>query len=226
MKTIKTYFFGDSICVGQHVSLHKGWVPRTSAKLSELGKKHNTQIVVANASANGRTTRQAIENMPYEIQSQKVDLLIIQFGMNDCNYWESDRGLPRVCPEAFMANLKEIITRAFNFGAKAVFLNTNHPTALDQKVMPFTEITYQQSNEQYNQIIRDVVATSNSRVILNDVERAFKRHTEGNRERLWELLLPNPDFLHPSEKGHDLYFQVAYPPIESAVLELLNQQIE
>ena len=125
-----------------------------------------------------------------------------------------------------MANLKEIIMRAFHFGAKTVFLNTNHPTALDQKVMPFTEITYLQSNEQYNRIIREVAAMSNSRVILNDVERAFINCTEESRERLLELLLPGPDLLHPSEKGHDLYFQVAYPPIESAILELIDQGIE
>lgn len=223
MKTIKVIFFGDSICVGQHVSLHKGWVPRTSAKLSELRKGYNVRVIVTNASANGRTTRQALEHMPYEIQSQNVDLLIVQFGMNDCNYWQTDRGLPRVSPDCFRANLGEIITRAFNFGVKKVFLNTNHMTALDQDVMPFTNITYQQSNAQYNHIIREVAAIYHPSVILNDVERVFKEYTKGNRERLLALLLPSPDLLHPSERGHDLYFEIAYTAVETAIQELLAQ---
>lgn len=216
-------FFGDSICVGQHVSLHKGWVPRISARLSELGKGYGVEVIVGNASANGRTTRQALEHMPYEIQSQNVDLLIVQFGMNDCNYWETDRGLPRVSPDAFKANLKEILIRAFNFSIKKVFLNTNHPTALDKDVLPFTELVYQQSNEEYNQIIREVAASFDNRVVLNDIESAFREYTKGSRDRLLELLLPNPDLLHPSERGHDLYYNVARRSIENVVLELITQ---
>jgi lysophospholipase L1-like esterase len=225
IKTIKIFFFGDSICVGQHVSLHKGWVPRISAKLSELSKEYKVQVIVGNASANGRTTRQALEHMPYEIQSQNVDLLIAQFGMNDCNCWHTDRGLPRVSPDAFKANLKEIVTRAFKFGAKQVFLNTNHPTGLDEEVLPFTNITYQQSNEQYNQIIREVASSFDNRVILNDVESAFMEYTKGSRDRLLELLLPSPDLLHPSERGHDLYYNVAYHSIKNVVLELITHDI-
>ena len=221
MKTIKLFFFGDSICVGQHVSLHRGWVPRTSARLSELSKEYEVEVIVGNASSNGRTTRQALLQMPYEIQSQNVDLLIVQFGMNDCNYWQTDRGLPRVSPEAFKANLKEIVNRAFNFGAKRILLNTNHPTGLDQELMPFTDMTYQQSNEQYNQIIREVAEGSDSRMTLNNVEKAFKDYTKGNRKQLLDLLLPNPDLLHPSERGHDLYFDVTYPTIKNIILQLI-----
>jgi acyl-CoA thioesterase-1 len=218
-------FFGDSICVGQYVSLHKGWVARISARLSEMSEKYKVQVIVGNASANGRTTRQALEQMPYEVQSQNISLLIVQFGMNDCNYWQTDRGLPRVSPDAFKANLKEILVRAFNFGTKKVFLNTNHPTGLDEEILPFTNVTYQESNEQYNQIIREVAASFDNRVILNDIESGFKEYTKGNRDRLLELLLPSPDRLHPSEMGHGLYYSVAYPSIENVVLELINKDI-
>jgi len=224
MKTIKVFFFGDSICIGQFISMHKGWVTRTSARLAELGQKYNCKVIVANASANGRTTRQALEVMPYEIQSQHPDVLIVQFGMNDCNYWESDRGVPRVNPKAFAANLEEIITRALNFGVQKILLNTNHPTGRDQQVMHFTDISYQQSNERYNQLIREVSKNLDPGVILNDTEKAFKKHANGNRERLLELLLPNPDFIHLSEAGHNLYFKAVYPKIESIILKLMRGQ--
>ena len=221
MKTIKVYFFGDSVCVGQHVSIHKGWVTRISAHFSEFSESRGCQVVVSNASANGRTTRLALEQMPYEIQSQYPDVLIVQLGMNDCNYWQSDRGVPRVSPKAFEANLDEIVHRALTFGVKTVCLNTNHPTGLDQKELPHSSITYQQSLERYNQIIRDVAARGGPQVMLCDIEAVFHSYAQGDRAKLLELLLPSPDLLHPSEKGHELYFNALYPLLLGAVSDLI-----
>lgn len=222
MTEIKIILFGDSICVGQYVSIHSGWVTKTSARLSELVDNCNCRAIVTNASGNGRTTRQALEVMPYEVQSQHPDILIVQFGMNDCNYWQSDQGLPRVSPKAFAANLEEIIARALSFGVRKLMLNTNHPTGRDQEIMPFTNITYQKSNEKYNQIIREVAGKQDSRVILADIEKTFMTHAKGSRDRLLDLLLPEPDLLHPSEQGHSLYFDIVCPIIEVAVLELIQ----
>ena len=52
---IKIIFFGDSICVGQFVSIHEGWVTQISSRLAALDSPE-AQVVVMNASANGRTT--------------------------------------------------------------------------------------------------------------------------------------------------------------------------
>jgi lysophospholipase L1-like esterase len=220
---IRIFFFGDSICVGQYISIHKGWVTRTSARLTELAIEKGREVMIINSSVNGRTTRQALENMPYEIQTQCPDILIVQFGMNDCNYWQTDQGVPRVSPKAFDANLEEMITRAFTFGVKRVLLNTNHPTGLDFEPMPFTNISYQKSNEIYNQIIRDVAGRQDRRVILNDVEEAFWRHMGNNRERLLALLLP--DSLHLNERGHELYFDVVYSLIEDVTLKSIRNEL-
>jgi lysophospholipase L1-like esterase len=217
---INVLFFGDSICVGQYVSIHKGWVTRTSALLAELGKKIGRTIIVTNSSANGRTTRQALEHMPYEVQSKDVDIMIVQFGMNDCNYWQSDRGIPRVSPRAFAANLHEIIARGFHFGMEKILINSNHPTGLESDLMPHANISYQESNEQYNAIIREVAANCGPSVTLNEIETVFKKYAGGDRKRLEELLLPAPDLLHLSKKGHDLYFETVYPKVEQAVLEI------
>ena len=129
-------------------------------------------MLVANSAVNGRTTRQALETMPFEIQNYKPEILIVQFGMNDCNYWLSDKGLPRVSKKSFKANLEEIITRGFNFGCKKIFLNTNHPTLKNQK-LPFNNISfsYQESNEHYNEIIRELASSLTKNVILNDLEK-------------------------------------------------------
>ena len=219
MKRIGVMFFGDSICIGQHVAIHEGWVTRTSARLADLGKKHAAEFVVTNASVNGRTTRQALECIHYEVQSHCPEVVIVQFGMNDCNYWASDKGLPRVSQLAFAANLREIIARVANFGARRIFLNTNHPTTLDEETFPHTHVTYQQSNEFYNQAVREL--SEDVDVVFNDVEQRFLDHVGQEREKLKELLLPS-DQLHLGEKGHDLYLDYTYPRVEGAVLELLN----
>ena len=211
-------FFGDSICVGQGVSIHKGWVARIAASVESLAKQLGLKLVVVNASMNGGTTRQALERMPYDVQSHGVSILLVQFGMNDCNYWQSDNGLPRVSPMAFAANLEEIVTRAFNFGARRVMLNTNHPTTHDKDVFPSSQMTFESSNASYNRIIREVAGRFEDRVILNDIERVFHNHVRGDREQLRRLLLD--EGLHLSEAGHDLYFDCILPVVQKFIAQL------
>ena len=219
---IRVTFFGDSICTGQHVAIHQGWVTQSSASLAQKFEYQDQSIVVTNSSVNGRTTRQALETISYEIQSHQPDIVVIQFGMNDCNHWNTDQGLPRVSIEAFSANLSEIITRVIHFGAKKVFLNTNHPTLLNKLTFPKTQITYQESNSSYNEAIRLIARKSG--VELNDVEFEFLKAIRENKNSLDELLLAD-DLLHLSKKGHDLYYSFIYPKIEQAVSEILPKCI-
>lgn len=216
---VRVTFFGDSICVGQGVSIHKGWVTRISARLSVLADELGADVVVTNASVNGNTTRQALERMPYDVQSHGVDVLILQFGMNDCNVWASDGGLPRVSPDAFRANLEEIIRRAVRFGAHTVLLNTNHPTGRDDELLPNTTLTYQAHNARYNQVIREVGEHGDDRVVLNDVEARFEALVGDDPGRLSELLLP--DGLHLSEAGHDVYFDAISGVVEASVRRIV-----
>ncbi|MDG1138694.1 MAG: SGNH/GDSL hydrolase family protein [Opitutales bacterium] len=218
-RKLRVTFFGDSICTGQHVAIHQGWVTRTSLGLSKIMYSSQGEIVVTNSSVNGRTTRQALETMAYELQSHSPEIVIIQFGMNDCNYWASDRGLPRVSRPSFSANLSEIIQRSFHYGAKRVFLNTNHPTTLTSHTFPHTETTYQSSNADYNKAIRNVAESSGA--TLNDVENHFLALIDQNEVKLSDMLLPE-DQLHLSSIGHDAYYSFIYPKIEESIICLLD----
>ena len=218
-KALRVTFFGDSICVGQGVSIHAGWVTRLAQQLDQFALTTNRELIVTNASSNGSTTRQELERMPYEVQSQGVDILIVQFGLNDCNFWKTDGGIPRVSPDSFAANLREIVVRGQTFGARHVFLNSNHPTIRDKETFPNTTMTYEKSNRTYNQIIRNVAIEFNRSLTLNDVELIFDEVTNSDREELKLLLLD--DGLHLSRKGHDLYFDIVAEKIRCCVRNLL-----
>lgn len=217
--TLTVSFFGDSVCFGQGVATHLGWVPRVSQVLHALAEERGYELNLSNPSICGNTTRQALERMPYDVQSHSPDMVIIQFGLNDCNIWESDRGLPRVSPRAFEANLHEMIDRAIRFSARKVFLHTNHPTTRRQTPLPHAKVVYQGQNEQYNQIIRDVAA-NRSDVLLNDLERAAHTWAGGDETMLARLVLA--DGLHLSREGHDFYFQSVKPVFAEALTQLLT----
>lgn len=203
------YFFGDSIAFGQGVSICDTWVCKTAEYL----RNHVSEnIVVNNHSINGNTTRMALERMPHDIQDKSIDILVVEFGMNDCNYWVTDCGVPRVSEEAFRANLTEIIERALVFHVKKILLLTNHISGR-MDIMPNSSITYQQSNKKYNLIIREVAQRFGAeKVVLVDMEKYFE---EGlgkendnikNRENIRKSLLL-PDLVHLSKKGHELYYR-------------------
>lgn len=217
---LRITFFGDSICVGQGVSIYNGWVTRIAGRLERIAEDRNREIVVTNASVNGNTTRQALERMPYDVQSHGVDILIVQFGMNDCNYWQTDRGLPRVSPRGFAANLAEIMDRGRAFGASRIFLHNNHPTTRDREQLPGAPKSYEESNREYNAIVRQVAAEAADDVVFIDIEASFWEIAADDRQLLASLLLA--DGLHLSRKGHDVYFEVVADKLERCAAEALN----
>lgn len=216
---IKVTFFGDSICVGQGVSIYNGWVTQIAKYLDEYGNRIGYDILVTNASVNGRTTRQALEDMPYSVQSSGVDILVIQFGLNDCNYWESDKGLPRVSRTAFSENLREIIARGFNSGASHILLNNNHPTSRDKETLPFSAISYEESNREYNKTIRNLAQELEGRIIFQDVELRFNEKIMAGSPVDYYLL---DDGLHLNDAGHAMYYELMLPAIRSAIDEFIT----
>jgi len=111
--------FGDSITVGEYVSPHQTWAVMLSASVAERYPHWRTII----AARNGDTTRQALERMPFDVQRyERIDLLVIQFGHNDANRWDSDPGCPRVPVYGYRANLDEIVDRGRLLGARELLI--------------------------------------------------------------------------------------------------------
>jgi len=204
---MKIFFFGDSTCFGQFVSPHKIWITQISKQLELEGY----DFWLNNISHSGDTTRMALEKMPFDVQSHGLDIFYTQFGMNDCNYWRTDKGVPRVSERAFEANLIEMVERARIFGAKSVMLGVNHMSTKTNKIDQ-KDFSYQDSNKKYNEIIRSVAKETNA--IIIDHEKSFEEAIKKGA-KLEDLLLE--DQIHLSDEGHTIYFNNIYPILVEAI---------
>lgn len=207
---------GDSITFGQYLQEEHRWTDLVSQRLNR--KYENTPVCLAslNKGVSGETTRMALERFGKDVQAVAPDILTLQFGLNDCNCWLTDRGLPRVSEDAFRANLSEMVRRAKHFGASHVILANNHPTTR-LKPMPSGE-AYEEANARYSRISQEVAEESDG--IFCDVRKRFERF--GLKE-LSKLLLPFPDQLHLSVEGNQIYADLIGPVIEQAVEDIVNK---
>jgi len=208
-------YMGDSIIFGQYIDAKLRWTSLVTERLQKLFLDTPAHIYAVNRGVSGDTTRMGLERFPTDVQKERPDILVIQFGLNDCNCWLTDQGLPRVSDAAFQANLVEMVVRGQRFGAKRILLLTNHPT-LRCKVMPSGE-PYEQANARYSEIIRQVAVET--KTSLCDIRQAFAGYPTSRME---DLLLPYPDGVHLSIKGHCVYVDIVWPCILEAVQTVLH----
>jgi lysophospholipase L1-like esterase len=206
---MKLFFFGDSICVGQNVSVEKIWVHTIAKNLSDC----YPDILVMNPSISGNTTRMALERMYFDALSHKPDLLYIQFGLNDCNVWATDAGCERVSPDAYIANLSEMIHKAYAAGCKKVILNTNHPSGLNKSFLPNRDITYEENNKLYYQRLCDFQRSRKDIVSLD-----IRGHMESLSITPETYLLE--DGVHLNENGHEIYFKYIINFLKNVISEI------
>lgn len=184
---LKIVFFGDSICNGQGVSVHRGWVARLSQSIEEL----SPESTVINASVNGCTTRQALERMSYDVISNHPDYVIVQFGLNDANQWNENDDIggfyPRVSIDAYEANLAEICDRAVLNGCFVMLMTCHIPSI--RKSGP----EYCDDVRAYNERVRLVGAEKG--VTLIDIAHAQVES------------ITQDDGVHLNDVGHQVYFE-------------------
>lgn len=211
--TLSVVHMGDSITFGQYIDPANRWTTlladRATATFADAAiDSHNRGV-------SGETTRLALERYPVDLQELKPHVMTLQFGLNDCNGWETDRGLPRVSEEAFAANMTEMIRRARHFGTRHVILATNHRT-LRRVVLPSGE-RYEDANARYSELIREIATAT--KVDLCDIKATFDSFGD---EELEQLLLPAPDRLHLSVEGNRVYSDAIWPHYERALLHALR----
>lgn len=222
MNNISLYLLGDSICFGQLVGSHKTWASQLCQDFESLNS-HDFNFLVQNAGVNGNTTRLALERLHYDVLTHKPNFVLIQFGMNDCNYWYSDFGYPRVSRGAFVENLIEISEKCLASGASGIFLATNHFSKKGFIDVGKKKFSYDESNKEYNVLIRKAYLSlyHNKRPVkLLDNEKFWAEKVDCNKDLIVNDLLLS-DGIHLSEMGHNLYSEYITDNILSFVRRTL-----
>jgi lysophospholipase L1-like esterase len=210
-------YMGDSITEGQYVGTELRWTDVISDRLHRKFLQSSVNLMLLNQGISGETTRQGLERYARSVQVHQPEVMTLQFGLNDCNCWVTDRGLPRVSLAAYRENLIEMIDRARAFEVREIILSTNHPT-LRRKVLLSGE-SLEDSRRRYNDAVRKVA--DEKKVILCDIEAAFAGVSD---DELDALLLPYPDHLHLSAKGHLKYAGAIQPYIEASIDRVLLEK--
>lgn len=180
--------FGDSICYGYGTRSGEGWVSRLAWKLAA----HTPPISVINAGSNGDTTDDGLARMHRDVERYNPQGVYIQFGLNDCSSWGASS---QTSKKHYIANMREMIQRAFRCGTSIVFLATNHPV---EEAFPFGSEGYQKTVIDYNAALREhffgmrgIVAIDMERHVLTDCPEPKK------------LVLS--DGIHLSRAGNEFY---------------------
>ena len=194
---VKIVFMGDSITSGEYIERDKIWTTIVTENLQEEYLNTPVNIYALNKGVGGDTTRMALERFPEDVQSIRPDIVTIQFGMNDCNCWLSDEGLPRVSVDAFRANLQEMLDRVWNFCGTPILLN-NHKTLRNKLMM--NSVRYEDANRRYSEVIEEVATATGA--WFCGIRSQFGAMQD---KKLESMLLPYPDQIHLSEAGHIEY---------------------
>jgi acyl-CoA thioesterase-1 len=213
-RAITLVYMGDSVTVGQHIDPAVRW---TSLLDRRLHDHFGQRVATHNRGISGETTRMGLERFPRDVQAFRPQVMTLQFGLNDCNCWQTDEGHPRVSQSAFVANLHEMITRARLFGAQEIILSTNHHT-LRQAPMASGE-SLEEANLRYNNLIRQVAVETH--VVLCEIEEGFASVEDTALE---DLLLAAPDVLHLSEQGNRVYADIIWPHVHRLVGAALERK--
>ena len=192
--------FGDSITAGQYIKPSARFTEKMRRFLWENSLEVNLDV----QAVSGQTSRQALIRFPDLINEYRVDVLLVQLGINDANYWKSEGGLhPRVSLNSFRENILELISRAKLAGVEQIRLLTNHTT---NKIVQSNLETFDLHSlvSPYNHILREIATDAVDEVSLYDVEREWLMLSPEDREA---SLIPN-DGVHLSEFGHMVYFRI------------------
>ena len=180
-------FIGDSITNGEFINpleVFPKWIER-DLNYSGLDRDINIEKLCKN----NWTTRLALSNEGWsDAMRFSPEIAVIQFGLNDCSRWITDKGIRRVNRKSFKNNLIEMIQRLRSAGCQKIFLLTPH--------------TVQRKTEKYYSDLREYIS------VISEVARHPDVALIDMNIKIFlrEYLLP--DGVHLNRAGHQRYAQI------------------
>lgn len=182
-RPVKIVCFGDSITgVYYHTGGRRAWCDLLGIALKRIYPK--AQIEMINAGIAGHNTIHALKRMDADVLSHHPQLVVVMFGMND-SYG--------ISPEAYRANLGQIVERA-RAGEAEVILMTPNTIYPDYPRYPNWRL------EKFAEIVRRVGRELD--VPVADCFRAYQT-IQAVDDRAWVRLMN--DTIHPNLRGHKVF---------------------
>lgn len=215
----RVLLYGDSISKGVIYDEGKGKYITLGANYASL-VQDNLKGLVHNAARFGNTILKAVAKLPSDILRSKPDIVVIEFGGNDCDFnWEeiadnpSGQHFPKTEFEAFKTTLKETINSLREKNIVPVLM-TLPPIDADRYFQWISQNNSQMAHnilsylgsinriywwqERYSAAVMTVA--QETKTLWIDVRSAFLNHPN-----FTELLCI--DGIHPNEQGHALIAQ-------------------
>lgn len=172
---------GDSISAGYGIEAGTGWVNVLQGMLERGGYPQR----LVNASISGDTSAGGVARIDKALDSHSPDIVIIELGAND--------GLRGLLPTQLKANLKTMIHRAREKGARVLLLGMRIPPNYGKR---YTEMFY----DVYRQVAKEETV-SYVPFLLEDVAL--------------EKSLMQADGLHPNENAQPLIARAVWEQLEN-----------
>jgi lysophospholipase L1-like esterase len=196
---IRIIGFGDSITQG-NVEMNGAWPEELQTKLDNWNA--GTYEVI-NKGINGNTTANGLDRFESDIISNLPGILIVAFGINDCNHraWAK---VPRVSIAEYEKNIREFHRITISKGGCCIFV-VNHilqPLEGSRFKNQGNEKNYQENLEEYNSTIRRLSKELNVPAI------DFPEYIRENSIDVQSLLIE--DGVHLSRMGYNLYTEYIF----------------
>lgn len=195
----KIIAFGDSITQG-NLEVTGEWPHELQEKLDNWKKgKYN----VINKGKNGNTTSNAFDRIESDILPNLPGILIVAFGINDCNHraWAK---VPRVSVAEYEKNIREFHRIATSKGGCCIFV-VNHilqPLDGSRFLKQGNGKTYQENLEVYNSTVRNLSRELNVPII------DFPKYIIEKAIDIQSLLIE--DGVHLSRYGYTIYTEYIF----------------
>jgi len=187
---------GDSITHASSFAESDRW-PTVLQKKLDLVKLNEYKVY--NRGINGNTTVDGFERFPEEIIPLLPGLLIVEFGINDCNHREWNI-IPRVGLEEYKNKLIEFHRICGNHKSKIVFI-VNHPLE-DSPILQGNGQNFYENLKPYNQAVREIASEVKAPII--DLPEIIKNGDINLNEFLDE------DRIHLTIKGNHSYAEMVF----------------
>ena len=182
-RTVRLVCFGDSITgVYYHTGGRRAWPEMLGIALQRLYPA--ARIEVTNAGISGDTTAGGLGRIEADVLKHAPDLVVVMFGMND---------VTRVPPDAYRANLRQIVDRCRAGGAEVILCTPNSIHDGDP-ARPASKLA------SYADLVREV--GGEAQVPVADCYAAYES-IRARDARAWMMLMS--ETIHPNMRGHRVF---------------------